>query len=103
MRTVSEREPLVGGFYVKLSEPALEFCVSPETWQCAYGELAWRSNGEIQRSAGVSGRRSRMLDFRRMFPISAHINKGGTAEDSVPDQGMEPAAYHPFVITGRIT
>ena len=28
-----------------------------------------------------------MLDFRRMFPISAHINKGGTAENSVPVKG----------------
>ncbi len=44
-----------------------------------------------------------MLDLRGIFPAELYINKGGTAEDSVPDQGMEPAAYHPFVITGRKT
>lgn len=58
---------------MKLPEPALEFCVSPETWQCTYDILVWRSNGEIQRSAGVSGRRSRMLDLRGYSLLSCTL------------------------------
>lgn len=40
----------------KLSEPASESCVSLEPEDAAAGET--------QRSAGVNGRRSRMLDLR---------------------------------------
>lgn len=42
-----------------------------------------------------------MLDLQEISPAELYINKGGTAEDSVPDWGMEPAACHPFVFTGR--
>lgn len=67
----------MGGLYAEAAGTCLGVLCEP-------GDVAAR---ETQRSAGVSGRRSRMLDFRGHSPISAYINKGGIAEDSVPVKG----------------
>lgn len=64
---------------MKLPEPALESCMSPETWTMSNGENTaqrrrYRQNEQNVRLAGI-------------FPAELCINKGGTAEYSVPDGG----------------
>lgn len=71
---------------MKLPEPASESCMSPETW-CAVYVRRQCPMGKIRRSAGVIGRMSRMSDLRGYSPAELCINKGGTAEYSVPDGG----------------
>ena len=78
---------MVRGFYAKQPEPALESCMSPEMWRRTYDITVQCYNGEIRRSAGVIGRMSRMSDLRGYSPAELCINKGGTAEYSVPDGG----------------
>ena len=96
MGSTPEREPGVRGSCAKLSEPASESCMSPAQ-HIGIGESSRKGkrDGEIQRSTGVNGRRSRMLN------LAGISGQDSTLTRVVPPSirsltGMESAAYHPF-------
>lgn len=61
----------------KLPEPASESCVS----------LEMRQPGKHSVAPALAAGEAECWTFGKYYPISAHINKGGTAEDSVPVKG----------------
>ena len=68
---------MVGGSYAKLSEPASESCVSLEMLQ----------PGKCSAAPALAAGEAECWTCGEYSPISEYINKGGTAEYSVPVKG----------------
>ncbi len=67
----------MGGSYAKLSEPASESCVSLEMLQ----------PGKCSAAPALAAGEAECWTCGEYSPISEYINKGGTAEYSVPVKG----------------